>query len=135
MTVADIGLFAVLTFVCSLYKDDGMTKEFTKLETLRDRVGENERIAAWVARRPVTFIWRIHSCNQQLVSVPYVIFEQWYHPPDNRRGVFRQNWTKKELKQQIAFNLIKGAWSDFSEWKFFIQMIHHHPRNPGFKFQ
>ena len=56
MTVADIGLFAELTFVSCLFQDDKMTKEFTKLEALRDRVGKNEKIAAWVARRPDAFV-------------------------------------------------------------------------------
>ena len=39
------------------------------------------------------------------------------------------------LCYRVTSWVLKGAWSDFSEWSFFIQMMCHHRRNIGLKFQ
>ncbi|XP_072030547.1 S-crystallin SL11-like [Amphiura filiformis] len=54
ITIADVLFFCETFFVPALTGDKEIIKGFPKLLALRDRVGQNQRIAAWVAQRPQT---------------------------------------------------------------------------------
>lgn len=55
MTAADVFAFSAMDFATSICGgDDSVLADFPKLKALRSRIGENKKVAAWVASRPTT---------------------------------------------------------------------------------
>ena len=55
MTVADILVYADYDFVSALIGKE-VFQDFPKLSALRRRVGQNDKISDWVAKRPPSMI-------------------------------------------------------------------------------
>ena len=55
MTVADIVFYIEYDFVSALVGKE-VFQDFPKLSALRRRVGQNEKISDWVAKRPPSMI-------------------------------------------------------------------------------
>ena len=55
MTVADLAIFATMDFTCSFLGEDVANfSDYPKLCALKEKVANEPKIAAWLAKRPVT---------------------------------------------------------------------------------